>query len=112
MTVLVEEREVGGIVDGPLDQPADNLVVNLIGLPLADRPPFFLTLLPRLLEMRARTGRPHWIVVDEAHLSRPFLETLKAVEFYRADRWAETPVRTPFQTVFMSATVEGGMMVS
>src|SRR5207244_2730887 len=24
-------------------------------------------LLPRLQEMRARTGRPHWIVVDETH---------------------------------------------
>jgi hydroxymethylpyrimidine pyrophosphatase-like HAD family hydrolase len=45
----------------------ENCVVNLIGLPLADRPSFFLSLLPGLLEMRARTGRPHWLVVDEAH---------------------------------------------
>src|SRR5262249_53505143 len=45
----------------------ENAVVNLVGLPLADRPPFFLSLLPRLQEMRARTGRPHWLVVDEAH---------------------------------------------
>jgi HAD superfamily hydrolase (TIGR01484 family) len=42
-----------------------NVVVNLIGLPLADRPRFFLKLLPRLQEMRGRTGRPHWLVVDE-----------------------------------------------
>ncbi|HLJ96706.1 MAG TPA: type I-U CRISPR-associated helicase/endonuclease Cas3 [Gemmataceae bacterium] len=52
------------------------------------------------------TGNDSLIIVDEAHLSRPFLETLKAIEFYRADRWAETPIRTPFQTVFMSATVQ------
>jgi hydroxymethylpyrimidine pyrophosphatase-like HAD family hydrolase len=50
-----------------LAEPATNLVVNLLGIPLADRPPFFAQLLPALHAMRARTGRPHWIVVDEAH---------------------------------------------
>jgi HAD superfamily hydrolase (TIGR01484 family) len=50
-----------------LAHPAQNIVVNLIGMPVTDRPPFFLGLLPRLQEMRARTARPHWIVVDEAH---------------------------------------------
>lgn len=49
-------------------------------------------------------GNDSLILVDEAHLSRPFLETLKAVEFYRSDRWAEQPVTTPFQVVVMSAT--------
>lgn len=50
-----------------LANPEQNVVVNLIGLPLADRPAFFLRLLPRLLEVRGRTGRPHWLVLDEAH---------------------------------------------
>src|SRR5205085_8832275 len=50
-----------------LKDPGKHVVVNLIGLPLADRPPFFLALLPRLQELRARTGRPHWLLVDEAH---------------------------------------------
>jgi hydroxymethylpyrimidine pyrophosphatase-like HAD family hydrolase len=50
-----------------LAEPATNLVVNLLGIPLADRPAFFAQLLPALHAMRARTGRPHWIVVDEAH---------------------------------------------
>src|SRR5207253_2399421 len=36
-------------------------------LPLGDRPPFFASLLPRVLELRARTGRPHWLLIDEAH---------------------------------------------
>jgi CRISPR-associated endonuclease/helicase Cas3 len=49
-------------------------------------------------------GNDALILVDEAHLSRPFLETLKAVEFYRSDRWAEQTVKTPFQVVVMSAT--------
>jgi hypothetical protein len=34
---------------------------------IEDRPPFFQTLLPRLLELRAATSRPHSIVIDEAH---------------------------------------------
>jgi hydroxymethylpyrimidine pyrophosphatase-like HAD family hydrolase len=50
-----------------LANPDANVVVNLVGIPLADRPSFFLTLLPRLQEMRGRLGRPHWIVVDETH---------------------------------------------
>lgn len=50
-----------------LEDPERNVVANLLGLPLADRPSFFLTLLPRLQEQRARTGRPHWLVLDEAH---------------------------------------------
>ncbi|HKY01492.1 MAG TPA: HAD-IIB family hydrolase [Burkholderiales bacterium] len=54
-----------------LEKPDSNVIVNLIGLPLQDRPAFFLTLLPRLLELRARTGRPHWILVDETHHLMP-----------------------------------------
>jgi HAD superfamily hydrolase (TIGR01484 family) len=50
-----------------LGNPKTNVAVNLIGLPLADRPSFFQALLPHLLELRVRTGRPHWLVVDEAH---------------------------------------------
>ncbi len=50
-----------------LGSPNQNVVVSLLGLPLADRPSFFLAFLPRLLEMRARWGRPHWIILDEAH---------------------------------------------
>jgi hydroxymethylpyrimidine pyrophosphatase-like HAD family hydrolase len=50
-----------------LQDPDKHVVVNLLGLPLADRPPFFLALLPWLQEMRAQTGRPHWLLVDEAH---------------------------------------------
>ena len=54
-----------------LEKPDANVVVNLIGLPLQDRPAFFLGLLPRLQELRAKTGRPHWILVDETHHLMP-----------------------------------------
>jgi hydroxymethylpyrimidine pyrophosphatase-like HAD family hydrolase len=64
-----------------VEDPATNVVVNLLGIPIADRPQFFDALLPRIQELRARTGRPHWIVVDEAHhmlhpLQRPPEATL------------------------------------
>jgi hydroxymethylpyrimidine pyrophosphatase-like HAD family hydrolase len=50
-----------------LEDPKINLNVNLLGIRLMDRPEFFGMFLPVLQGMRARTGRPHWIVFDEAH---------------------------------------------
>lgn len=50
-----------------LRDPARNAVVNLLGVALEHRPGFFGELLPALLDLRARTGRPHWVIVDEAH---------------------------------------------
>jgi HAD superfamily hydrolase (TIGR01484 family) len=54
-----------------LEEPGRNAVVNLLGVALERRPAYFTSFLPRLLELRARTGRPHWIVVDEAHHLMP-----------------------------------------
>lgn len=53
------------------ERPNQNLVVNLLGLAFDHRPRFFAELLPALLERRARHGRPHWIVFDEAHHLMP-----------------------------------------
>ena len=50
-----------------LENPKQNVVVNLVGLPLAERPAFFTGLVPRLQELRMRTGRPHRLIVDETH---------------------------------------------
>jgi hypothetical protein len=50
-----------------LQRPGPNVVLNLVGIHLAERPTFFLTLLSRLQEQRAATGQPHWILIDEAH---------------------------------------------
>src|SRR5713101_6545977 len=47
------------------------VVVNLLGLGLDERPAFFSRLLAGLQDLRSRTGRPHWIVVDEAHYLLP-----------------------------------------
>ena len=54
-----------------LRKPSANLVVNLLGIGLADRPVFFSKLLSGLGEFRSKFGRPHWIVVDEAHHLMP-----------------------------------------
>ena len=54
-----------------LDDPAMNLNANLLGIPLLRRPEYFAHLFPSLQAMRARTGRPHWIVLDEAHHMMP-----------------------------------------
>lgn len=54
-----------------LEDPTRSLNVNLLGIPLSDRPEFFGQLFPSLQSMRTRTGRPHWIVLDEAHHMLP-----------------------------------------
>lgn len=50
-----------------LEDPDQNAVVNMLGISLEDRPRFFESLLAALLELRNRFGRPHWLVLDEAH---------------------------------------------
>src|SRR5262245_12249648 len=47
-----------------VDQSA---AVNLVGLDIQERPKFFEKLLTRILELRVKTGRPHWVLVDETH---------------------------------------------
>ncbi|MBD3882044.1 HAD-IIB family hydrolase [Phormidium tenue FACHB-886] len=54
-----------------LSKPHQNVVVNLLAVKVDERPNFFAGLLPSLLELRARTGRPHWLVIDEAHHMLP-----------------------------------------
>jgi hydroxymethylpyrimidine pyrophosphatase-like HAD family hydrolase len=50
-----------------LESPRQSICVNLLGLPFQDRPAFFHSLWTRLDDLRARTARPHWIVIGEAH---------------------------------------------
>jgi hydroxymethylpyrimidine pyrophosphatase-like HAD family hydrolase/energy-coupling factor transporter ATP-binding protein EcfA2 len=62
-----EERALADEAMQVLASPDQNLVLNLVDLKLEHRPLFFQRMLPLLLELRARTARPHWVVVDEAH---------------------------------------------
>jgi HAD superfamily hydrolase (TIGR01484 family) len=50
-----------------LDTPSANVVVNLLAIPLPQRPGFLAKLLSCLLQLRIQSGRPHRIVIDEAH---------------------------------------------
>jgi hydroxymethylpyrimidine pyrophosphatase-like HAD family hydrolase len=54
-----------------LEDPKTSVVVNTLGLELKERPGFFAELIPELSKLRSRTGRPHWVIVDEAHHLMP-----------------------------------------
>jgi len=54
-----------------LRKTASSVAVNLLGVKLEDRPGYLAGLLPELLALRERTGRPHFVVVDEAHHMLP-----------------------------------------
>jgi hydroxymethylpyrimidine pyrophosphatase-like HAD family hydrolase len=58
-------------VEQLLEDVGVNSVVSLTGTPLSDRPPFFVELLSKLMQMRTRYGRPHWLVIDEVHHVMP-----------------------------------------
>ncbi len=68
--VMLGDAKHGPTADeilGVLDDPGRSVIVNLMGVTFEKRPEWFECLLPRLQEQRAKTGRPHWILVDEAH---------------------------------------------
>jgi HAD superfamily hydrolase (TIGR01484 family) len=44
-----------------------NVVVDMRALGARERPACFARLLPALSDLRGRTGRPHWLLIDEAH---------------------------------------------
>jgi hydroxymethylpyrimidine pyrophosphatase-like HAD family hydrolase len=62
-----KERPDPDAVMKTLEIPAQNVAVNLLAIPVGERPGFLQTLLPRLSELRSQTGRPHWIILDETH---------------------------------------------
>jgi HAD superfamily hydrolase (TIGR01484 family) len=67
--VLGDSKREPGIeeVVALLEKPEQNVVVNLLGIALAHRPEFFQELLARFQNLRTRTGRPHFILIDETH---------------------------------------------
>lgn len=50
-----------------LQKVGANVVVNTQALQTPERPLFFAKLLPQVSALRARSGRPHWLLIDEAH---------------------------------------------
>ena len=54
-----------------LAKPDTSVVVNLLAIDPAERPRYLAELMPELSKLRINTGRPHWIVLDEAHHCLP-----------------------------------------
>lgn len=54
-----------------LQDPTCSVVVNTLGVDLKERPAFFVQLATKLISLKASTGRPHWLIVDEAHHLMP-----------------------------------------
>jgi HAD superfamily hydrolase (TIGR01484 family) len=79
VVVLGDAKRVPGLeeVRSVLEDPTHNLVVNLLGVKLDDRPAFFASLWAELHKLRERVGRPHWIILDEAHHILPAVKELK-----------------------------------
>ena len=78
--VEVEQAVVVGASDRPpgpmeaptaLKKPEIDVIVTLSALPPPARAAFITDLLRRLGALQESTGRPHWIVVDEAHQALP-----------------------------------------
>jgi Helicase HerA, central domain len=52
---------------GLLDSPQANVVVNLLALEVADRAAYLNQLMGLITGLRSSVGRPHWLIIDEAH---------------------------------------------
>jgi hypothetical protein len=74
--IHLETAVVFGTLDNPpevdevltaLEKPDVQVVVCLAAVPQEERHEFVERLLIPLRRLRARTGRPHWVLVDEAH---------------------------------------------
>jgi len=50
-----------------LHQPSQPVIVNMMRVTFAERPAYCAALLAQMQKSRAVTGRPHWMLFDEAH---------------------------------------------
>ena len=54
-----------------LDAPRASVAVNLLGIDVPERPVYFSKLMGQISGLRAGTGRPHWLILDETHHLAP-----------------------------------------
>lgn len=55
-----------------LADPSAQVIVNLVGVGAADRADYFALMVSEIQNQRLRTGRPHWLAIDEAHHVLPW----------------------------------------
>jgi HAD superfamily hydrolase (TIGR01484 family) len=65
-----------------LDEPEAQVVVDLVGVAAGDRPAYFVSLMNEIQKCWLRTGRPHWLAIEEAHHVLP-------------SEWALAPAQMP-----------------
>lgn len=50
-----------------LERSADSFVINMLAVPVEDRPALLSDFISTIANLRAKIGRPHWVLMDEAH---------------------------------------------
>jgi hypothetical protein len=55
-----------------LEKPNQNAHVSLANVGVQERPRLFLALVIALEQLRAKTGRPHWLIIDDAEHLLPY----------------------------------------
>lgn len=80
MVTVEAERPADEEIDIALERAEAGVVVNLVALSLADKARFATEVLARIAARRAASGRPRWVVIDEAHHLLP-AESAPAVSF-------------------------------
>lgn len=54
-----------------MERPGGHVVINMLAISIEERPAAFARSVAAIAELRGRTGRPHWVVADEAHHFMP-----------------------------------------
>jgi hydroxymethylpyrimidine pyrophosphatase-like HAD family hydrolase len=77
-----------------LEDPARSVVTNMLAVSTEDRPAIFASFLATEADLRSRRGRPHWMLIDEAHHVLP------------AERDASVTALSPALPASLFATVD------
>jgi hydroxymethylpyrimidine pyrophosphatase-like HAD family hydrolase len=90
-----------------LEKPGVQAVACLVAVPQAERRQLVAKLLRRLVALRQSTGRPHWVVIDEAQEA----PTDRAVQGELADAPAESAIHVTSDPASLPAEVLAGVDV-
>lgn len=95
--IFIQNPTQPTIVLSTVDQVGSRLLFRGYGVSQASRPIY-----------AALVGTDSMLILDEAHLSKPFEETLRWVKRYQSSAWAEEAVYRPMMVVSMTATPSKG----